>query len=58
MEAPIPNKFTFIKSFQLENKDKNYFFKIQAIDHLIEVIIFLENSSVYKGSINLEQIKN
>ena len=44
MEAPIPNKFTFIKSFQLENKDKNYFFKIQAIDHLIEAIIFFENS--------------
>ena len=58
MEAPAPTQNTFIKTFQMESKGKKYILKIQIINDLIEFIIFFENSSIYKGSLNLESIKN
>ena len=57
MEAPIPTQNVFIKTFQIKDENKKYILKIQIINNLIENIIFAENSSIYKGSIDLETIK-
>ena len=46
------------KLIQIENEGNIYICKLQIVDNSLEANIFLANCSIYKGSINLDEIKN
>lgn len=57
MEAPSPFQNVCLKTIEIENEKNKYICKFQIIGKSIETIIFLADSSLYKGSIDLEKIQ-
>ncbi len=57
MEAPSPFQNVCLKTIEIENEKNKYICKFQIIGKSIEAIIFLADSSLYKGSIDLEKIQ-
>ena len=53
MEEPQPIPKKSMKIIQLENEGNIYICKLQVVDNSITANIFLSDSSVFKGSINL-----
>ena len=58
MEAPSSIQSNSMKIVQIENEGNIYICKLQIVDNSIEANIFLAESSIFKGSINLDKIKN
>ena len=58
MEAPTSIQSNSMKIVQIENEGNIYICKLQIADNSIEANIFLADSSIFKGNINLDQIKN
>ena len=58
MEAPTSIQSNSMKIVQIENEGNIYICKLQIVDNSIEANIFLAESSIFKGSINLDQIIN
>ena len=58
MDAPTSIQSNSIKIVQIENVENIYICKLQVSNNSIEANIFLADSSIFKGNINLDQIKN
>ena len=58
MDAPTSIQSNSIKIVQIENEENIYICKLQVSNNSIEANIFLADSSIFKGNINLDQIKN
>ena len=56
MEAPTSIQSNSMKIVQIENDGNIYICKLQVVDNSIEANIFLTDSSIFKGSINFDQI--
>ena len=56
MEAPTSIPCNLMRIVQIENEGNIYICKLQVADNSIESNIFLADSSIFKGSINLDQI--
>ena len=58
MENPASKQDSCFKNIQIESNKKNNILKIQVAENLIEIVIFVDNRSVYKGNISKENISN
>ena len=58
MEAPTSIPSNSMRIIQIENEGNIYICKLHVANNSIEVNIFLADSSIFKGSINLDQITN
>jgi len=58
MDAPTSIQSNSMKIVQIENEENIYICKLQVVNNSIEANIFLPDSSIFKGNINLDQITN
>ena len=49
MENPASKQDSCFKNIQIESNKKNNILKIHVVENLIEIVIFVDNRSVYKG---------
>ena len=58
MENQASKQDSCFKNIQIESNKKNNILKIHVVENLIEIVIFVDNRSVYKGNISKENISN